>query len=203
MLTKSLHPGVLILLLCGCLPARSDDAPAVADHDMHDMHDMRAMGDDTPGADLAGMSLEFELVGHSGEPVRDDDFRGKNVLLTFGFTHCAHICPLTAATMANTLEIADKESVGVFISIDSERDTPAITHSYASHFGPRMIGLSGSYEQLAAAAKNFNVTFVVTKTQNDYTVQHTPGIYLIGPDGGFIDVFAINSRPADIVAAMK
>lgn len=198
--------GLLVLFLSWWSAAMASDTPAAADHDMHTMHknhDTSTTMEAMSGAGIADMNLGFELINESGELVRDDAFRGKNVLLAFGFTHCVHICPLIAANMANALKIADKKSVGVFISVDSERDTPAITHQYASHFGPRMIGLSGSYEQLAATAKNFNATFVVTKTQDSYTVQHSPGIFLIGPDGELIDVFAINTAPENIVAAMK
>jgi len=66
-----------------------------------------------------------------------------------------------------------------------------------------MLGLSGSHYQVSAAAKNFNVTFVVTKSQDNYTVQHTPSIFLIGPDGELIDVFAMNTASTHIAAAMK
>ena len=66
-----------------------------------------------------------------------------------------------------------------------------------------MLGLSGSHDQVSAAAKNLNVTFVVTKSEDNYTVQHTPSIFLIGPDGGIIDVFAISAAPASIANAMQ
>lgn len=146
---------------------------------------------------------DFELLDRQGEVVRYEKFRGKNVLLAFGFTHCLHVCPMIAVTMASALRIAEEDAVGIFVSVDTERDTAVITDDYARGFGEMMIGLGGSHEQVAAAAKNFSATFVVTKSQDNYTVQHTPGIFLIGPDGNVIDVFAMNSVPAKIVAAMK
>lgn len=154
-------------------------------------------------AEPAQFTVDFELQNRDGKSVRFDEFAGKNVLLAFGFTNCAHICPMIAANMARVLESTDKDAVGVFISVDTERDSPIVTDDYARKFGNKMIGLSGNHYQVAAAAKNFNVTFVVTKSEDNYTVQHTPSIILIGPDGLVIDVFAMNAASAGIAAAMR
>ena len=151
---------------------------------------------------LDAVRVEFELQNGAGDAIRNQDFRGKNVLLAFGFTHCLHICPLIAAPLARPLDMADKDALGIFISVDTERDTPAITDNYAKRFSQKMIGLSGSHEQVSAAARNFQVTFVVTKSEDNYTVQHTPSIFLIGPDGKLIDVFALSESSANIAKAM-
>lgn len=152
---------------------------------------------------LENIRADFELQNRNGELVRDEEYHGRNVLLAFGFTQCVHVCPMIAANMAGALRVADKEAVGIFVSVDTERDSPATTDDYAGGFGPTMIGLGGSHTQVSAAAKNFKATFVVTKSQDSYTVQHTPGIFLIGPDGIVIDVFAMNTPPGVIAAAMK
>jgi len=152
---------------------------------------------------LDGIVVDFDLQDRNGDIVSFEAFKGKNVLIAFGFTHCVHICPMIAANMSRVLKTSDKDAVGVFISVDTERDTPEITDNYAEGFGERMIGLSGSYDQVSTAAKNFDVTFVVTKSEDTYTVQHTPSIFLIGPDGSVIDVFAMNTPSGDIAAAMK
>ena len=152
---------------------------------------------------LEGITVDFQLLDRDGELVRYDRFRGRNVLLAFGFTHCLHICPLIAANMANTLKVADKDAVGIFISVDTERDSAEITDDYARGYGDKMIGLSGDYKQVSAAVKNFNATFVVTKSEDNYTVQHTPSIFLIGPHGKIIDVFAMNAAPGTIAGAMQ
>ena len=110
---------------------------------------------------------------------------------------------MIAANMARAIRATDKAALGIFISVDTERDSPQITQDYASKFGDHMIGLSGSPQQVSDAANNFSVTYVVTKSQSTYTVQHTPNIFLIGPDGTFIDMFAMNAASADIVAAMQ
>lgn len=152
---------------------------------------------------LDSIKVDFELLGRDGEIVRYGNFRGKNMLLTFGFTHCVHICPMIAANIASALKLTEKEAIGVFVSVDTERDTAAITDDYARGYSDSMIGLSGSYVQISNAVRNFNVTYVVTKTEDNYTVQHTPSIFLIGPDGKVIDVFAMNTAPREIASAMK
>ena len=110
---------------------------------------------------------------------------------------------MPAANMARAMSVSNKDVIGIFISVDTERDSPATTHAYASKFGDKMIGLSGSHQQVSDAAQNFGVSFVVTKSQDNYTVQHTPSIFLIGPDGELVDTFAMNSPSADIAAAMQ
>ena len=152
---------------------------------------------------LENISVDFELLDRDGQLVQDEQFHGKNVLLAFGFTHCLHICPLIAANMANALKVADKDAVGIFISVDTERDTPAITDNYARKYSDKMLGLGGSFEQVSAAVKNFNATYVVTKSEDNYTVQHTPSIFLISPDGQMIEVFAMNAAPKILAAAMQ
>jgi len=149
------------------------------------------------------LSPGFQLQAADDSEVTLADYRGNYVLLAFGFTHCEHICPMIAANIARALKATDEDAVGIFISVDSERDTPAITAAYASRFGESMVGLSGSYSQLAMAARSFKATFVVTKSQDSYTVQHTPSIFLLGPNGMLIDSFAMNTPIDTIVAAMR
>ena len=159
-----------------------------------------ALADEEASHDL---SPNFQLLAADGSELALTDYRGKFVLLAFGFTHCEHICPMIAANMARALKATDEDAVGIFISVDSERDTPAITGAYASRFSESMIGLSGSYSQLAAAARSFNATFVVTKSEDSYTVQHTPSIFLLDPNGTLIDSFAMNTPIDTIVVAMQ
>ena len=172
-------------------------------------HSHAALGSDLgsdgfrPGSVVNEMNLDFELLNAHGGLVQSSDFLGKNLLVAFGFTYCPDVCPVIAANMANALRHSDKDAVGVFISVDTERDTPEITNNYASRFGEGMVGLGGSHAQVSQAAKNFNVTFVVTKTPDSYTVQHSPGTFLISPEGELIEVFAINADPKEIAAAMK
>ena len=149
-----------------------------------------------------GIKVEFELINADGERVTELDVRGRHVLLAFGFTHCLHICPMMAANMAMALKASQQDALGIFVSVDTERDTPAVTQAYASSFHDSMIGLGGTYEQIRQAANNFKVSFVVTKSQKAYTVEHTSDIFLIGPDGTVKQIFALNASPGAMAAAM-
>lgn len=160
-----------------------------------------AMTDSSAGP-FAGIKPEFELVNPSGEVVTARDMRGHYVLLAFGFTHCLHICPMMAANMAMALKATGQDALGIFISVDTERDTPAVTQAFASAFHPSMLGLGGNYQQIRRAANNFKVSFVVTKSHQAYTVEHTSDIFLLGPDGRLIDVFALNTSPKIMADAM-
>jgi protein SCO1/2 len=150
-----------------------------------------------------GINPEFELINHNGEVVTQELIRGHSVLLAFGFTQCLHICPMMAANMALALKAAGQNAMGIFISVDTERDTPTVAQAYASSFHPSMMGLGGDYRQIRQAANNFKVSFVVTKSQKAYTVEHTSDIFLIGPDGSLIDVFALNASPKVMADAMR
>lgn len=155
------------------------------------------------GSADTGLVVDFELVDREGKLVSDEDFRGRYVLLGFGFTHCEHICPLMALNMGQVVQASPEPVIGIFVSVDTERDTPAVVDDYASSFSDRMLGLGGSVEQINAAANNFRVSYAVTKTQSTYTVQHTATIYLIDPQGRLRETFAVNTSAAEIVAAMR
>jgi len=152
---------------------------------------------------LDDISINFELLDREDKLVSDEDYRGKYILLSFGVTHCEYICPMVVSNMAKAIELTDKNIVGLFVSIDAERDTPAITNCYAKSFNKKIVGLSGSYKQVSNAANNFKVSFAITKTQNNYTVQHTSNVYLIGPDDKLWEVSTINASPVKIFKAIK
>ena len=175
-------------------------ADAAAEH-VHEGHDTAGMPDF--GDPLQDIVVDFELVGRDGGTVTAEDFRGRHVLLGFGFTHCPDVCPLMALNMGRALRDTENDAVGIFISVDTERDSPEITHQYASRFGERMIGLSGNVSQINAAANNFKVSYVVTKSQNNYTVQHSANVFLIDPDGRVVDVFNFSTPGEELAAAMR
>jgi protein SCO1/2 len=151
---------------------------------------------------LDSVQVSFELTDHGGNSFTEKNLQGRYVLLAFGFTHCKHICPMMAANMGLALSIAGDDAMGVFISVDTERDSPEVAHAYASKFNKAMIGLGGDYEQIQNAARNFGVSFVVTKSQKAYTVEHTSDIFLIDPEGRLVETYALNANPAEIAAAM-
>ena len=179
---------------------RAEETAADTPADSEQVSDESGQSQDAaPASDVhPSIKVEFNLLNSDGKQVTQDDFRGKYILLTFGYTHCEHICPTVLSDMARTLKASGSGTAGVFISVDTERDTPAKTDEYASQFSERITGLSGGYEQVAAAANNFNVRYSITKTQNHYMVQHSSDIFYIGPDEQLIKIFTFNSLPPEL-----
>ncbi|MGH6735597.1 MAG: SCO family protein [Methyloceanibacter sp.] len=136
----------------------------------------------------------FALIGKDGKTVTDQDFRGRHMLVFFGFTHCPDICPAELQVMAAALDgLGDdaKKVVPIFISLDPERDTPDVVTAYVENFGPNFVGLTGSPEAVAQAAKAYRVTyskFEHKDKQGDYaySIDHSALAYLMGPDGEYI-----------------
>lgn len=172
-------------------------------HAEHAMASADATHEALDSSNLHGISVDFELLDRDGNVVTDEDFRGRHVLLGFGFTHCAHICPMMALNMGKALSMADSDAVGIFVSVDTERDSPARTDDYAANFGESMLGLGGDYDRVSAAAKNFKVSYAVTKTQNNYTVQHTANVYVIDPQGQLTDVLTFSTAPEVLLGAIQ
>lgn len=145
-----------------------------------------------PRADAAepldGPVVDFTLQSAKG-PVRLSDFRGKVVLLYFGYTFCPDICPTSLAATARALrELPEADLANVqtiFVSVDPERDTPAHLEEYAHFFHPNILGVTGSPEDVARAAKPFEVVYRKHETNGagGYVVDHTALTYVIAPDG--------------------
>ncbi|MGH6867107.1 MAG: SCO family protein [Methyloceanibacter sp.] len=148
-----------------------------------------------PRVETSGKALvggPFTLIGENGKQVTDKDFRGRYMLVFFGFTHCPDICPAELQVMAQSLEELGPNAekiVPIFITLDPERDTPEIVTGYVKNFSPRLVGLSGSPEAIAKAAKEYRVAY--SKFQEDqatdsYSIDHSALVYLMGPDGGYL-----------------
>ena len=148
----------------------------------------------------------FNLVDHTGRRVTDADFRGRYMLVFFGFISCPDVCPTGLQVTSAALEqIGTKAEriTPVFVSVDPERDTPAKLAEYVGSFHPRLVGLTGSIEEIQAVAKAYRVYF--KKVSNgpgaeDYTMDHTSIIYLMGPDGAFVSHFT-HATPIDTLAS--
>jgi protein SCO1/2 len=207
-LSTARRPTTRRLAVLGCwvmlsaAAAYGQDAPVDHSKDMSMADHMAMMPEALTGGDAHGVVADFDLVDRDGKPVRDEDFRGQYVLLGFGFTHCEHICPLMALNMGRVVAASQQPITGIFVSVDTERDSPAVSDDYAAHFGKSMIGLGGSIEQINAAAKNFKVRYAVTKSQDTYTVQHTANIFLIDPDGVVAEIFSFSAAPDEILEAI-
>ena len=143
-------------------------------------------GIDITGADYA---KDFQLTDFDGKPRTLADFKGKAVVLFFGFTQCPDVCPTTMTELAQVKKLlgADGDKVqGLFVSIDPERDTPAVLKEYMQNFDPTFLGLyAGSPEKLAALAKDFKVYYkkVDGQTPTSYTMDHTAASFVYDPQG--------------------
>jgi protein SCO1/2 len=138
---------------------------------------------DITGADY-GKALE--LTDHNGKPRHLEDFRGKAVVLFFGFTHCPDICPTTLAETAAAVKKlgADADRVQVlFITVDPERDTSDALAKYVTAFDPRFLGLRGDDQATQRAAKEFKVFYEKRKSGESYTMDHSGQSYVIDPQG--------------------
>jgi len=138
---------------------------------------------DLTGADYGKV---LDLTDHNGKPRHLEDFRGKAVVLFFGFTHCPDICPTTLAETAAALKKlgADADRVQVlFVTIDPERDTPDALAKYVTAFDPRFLGLRGDAQATSRAAKEFKVFYEKRKTGESYSMDHSGQTYVIDPQG--------------------
>ena len=134
----------------------------------------------------------FTLTDQTGKRVTDKDFLGKYMLVFFGFTNCPDICPSGLQVMSAALDKVGSKAadvVPIFITLDAKRDTPEKLAQYLKSFHPRLVGLTGSEEEVAAAAKVYRVyTEKITdeKTPDSYSYDHSAIFYLMGKDGVFL-----------------
>ncbi len=145
-------------------------------------------------AGAAGPTIggSFTLVDQNGKTVTAGDFRGRFMLVYFGYTYCPDVCPTTLTTMADAIDILDGDGdrvVPVFITVDPERDTPEHLKMYVNYFHPRLVGLTGTTQSVAAAAKAYRIYYAKARQDgasgDDYLMDHLSFVFLMGPDGAF------------------
>lgn len=153
-----------------------------------------------------GIGGDFQLTDQRGQARTLADFRGKVVVLFFGYTSCPDVCPTGLAVLRDVLAQLGPKAAGrvqvLFISVDPQRDTPAQLAGYMDAFDPGFLGLTGTPEQIARAAKSFKVIY---KVQDDvssgrYTVDHTAGSFILDPQGR-VRLFARYGETAERIAA--
>jgi protein SCO1/2 len=149
----------------------------------------------------------FRLIdASSGRSVTDRDFRGKWLVVYFGYTHCPDACPTTLANIASAIDelgpLAGRVQP-IFISLDPERDTLPVLADYVSAFDKRIIGLSGGPDDTAAAAKAYGVTYIKRFTGGDYTIDHTATVYVIDPSGAYAASILTTADSSDIAGKMR
>jgi protein SCO1/2 len=184
--------GLLLGAVFGMLTLRSngnpDNAPAVS------------------GKALVGGP--FSLIDQTGKRVTDQDFRGKVMLVFFGFTNCPDICPAGLQVMTAALEKLGTRAddiVPIFITLDPERDTPEKMSEYVKNFSPRLIGLTGSPTDIATVAKAYRVFYQKVPDEKDpsnYSVDHSAFFYLMNKDGSFLAPITITNDPAQLASSI-
>ncbi|MCU0905409.1 MAG: SCO family protein [Tabrizicola sp.] len=140
--------------------------------------------------------MDWDLTDHRGQPVRPLDWVGRPVMAFFGFTWCPDVCPTTLSDISLWLEELGPDAdrlVVALITVDPDRDTPDVLADYLGNFDPRIIGLTGSAEQIAKAAADFRAKYArVPRDDGDYTMDHTAGVFLFHPDGRFANIIDLH-----------
>jgi protein SCO1/2 len=191
-MNRSLLAFLAAALLC-VAPARAEPAAPVKDEQPE-----------------IGIVSRYLLMDHKGRAISDQDFRGSFQLIAFGYTFCPDICPTTLAEMSLIMEklgTRSKQLQPLFVTVDPERDTPEVLSRYTAYFHPRIIGLTGSPELVRRVADHFKVRYEKHwepgAGKNQYTVDHSAGMYLLGPDGGFLSKFAYATPPQEVAERIR
>lgn len=143
----------------------------------------------------------FTLTDHTGKTVTEKDFEGRFTIVYFGFTYCPDVCPAELQVITAALEhLGEKanEVTPVFISVDPKRDTVEQMASYVKHFHKRLVGLTGTAEQVRAVAKAYRVYFAEVKDETSsagYSVDHSSVVYLMDPKGEYLAHFSYGTDP--------
>lgn len=161
--------------------------------------DAKFKSTDVTGATFA---RDFHLTDHNGKPRTLADFKGKALVIFFGYTHCPDFCPTTLAEMAEALHrLGDKakEVQVLFVTLDPERDTGQILAQYVPAFHPSFLGLTGSAEEIAAVAKEFKAVYQKQGGRENYTLDHSTGTYVYDPSGR-LRLYVSYGQGADVLA---
>ncbi len=158
----------------------------------------------------------FSLVDHHGKTVTDRDFLGRYVLIFFGYTYCPDVCPTTMGVVGDALDALGEKGLRVqpvFVSVDPERDNLKELADYVSHFHSRMIGLSGTKDQILSIANDYGATYFKVYQmpptdgsevgKGDYLISHSAALYLMGPDGKFITLFPFGTSSEGIAQGIN
>lgn len=157
-----------------------------------------------------GIIARYLLMDANGRGVTERDFPAHFQLISFGYTFCPDICPTTLAEMAVVMDKLGEQAERLqplFITVDPERDTAAVLRTYTAFFHPRILGLSGSPALVRRAADNFKVRYEKVREPgtpaDQYAVDHSAGMYLLAPGGGYIRKFAYGTDPSEIADRVR
>ena len=161
------------------------------------------------GNNPIGIGGPFTLQDGNGKTVTDKDFRGKYMLVYFGYTFCPDVCPTTLNAVADAMDKLGPAAGRIkplFITVDPKRDTAAVVKQYTAAFGPNIEGLTGTPDEIATVAKEYRVYYAEHRTgagPNDYSMDHSSVLYLMSPDGGFIAPVRADQSGEEIAANLK
>ena len=163
------------------------------------------LGGHKPGALPSGIGGPFALVDQNGKPVTQADFLGKPTIVFFGYTHCPDVCPTTLQDLTGMLNALGSEPVTpVFVTVDPERDTPAVLKDYLSSFDSRIVGLTGDPAAITGIEKAYRVyAKKVPLSGGDYTMDHTAVVYLMDGQGRFVNALNLSQSPEAAAAEFK
>lgn len=162
-----------------------------------------------PSGGAAGVGGPFTLEDGSGKTVTQADFRGKYMLVYFGYTFCPDVCPTTLNAVADAMDRLGPEASKlrpVFITVDPRRDTPSVVKQYAAAFSPQIVGLTGTPAEIAQVAKEYRVYYAEHRTgpgPNDYSMDHSSVLYLMGPKGQFVAPLRADQSGEEIAKQLK
>ena len=165
-----------------------------------------------PAVATSGKALvggPFTLIDQTGKTVTDQDFRGRYMLVFFGFTHCPDICPAELQVISQSLDALGpkaEEVVPLFITLDPERDTPEVMAAYVKNFGTRFVGLTGTPEAIAAAAKAYRVAYAKFQedpASADYSVDHSALVYLMDKNGEYVTNFPYGTPASKMTEELR
>jgi len=141
----------------------------------------------------------FHLETGDGKAVTDADMKGNAFLVYFGYTHCPDVCPTTLAQISDVLaKMPGKPIRTLFVTVDPERDTPALMADYVSSFDSRIVGLSGTPDEIAKVEKAYRVYARKAPTKDgDYSMDHSSIVYLMDAKGGFVEAFNLDRKPEE------
>jgi cytochrome oxidase Cu insertion factor (SCO1/SenC/PrrC family) len=153
----------------------------------------------------------FELVDQTGQTRRDSDFLGRYMLVYFGYTYCPDVCPTSLLAISQALRLLEERApeaaeqvVPLFITVDPERDTVEALAAYAPSFHPDLVALTGTPQQVAAAAKAYRVYYAKAEDESSgtYLMDHSSFIYLMGPDGTYLTHFSHSAQAKEIAEGL-
>jgi len=154
----------------------------------------------------------FRLTDHTGKTVTDQDYRGRYMLIYFGYSFCPDVCPTTLGVMAEALQKLGSDNrrvVPIFITIDPERDTPKVLADYMKAFGPQFIGLTGSPATITEVEKEYRVYAVKRPLDpskgnaGGYGMDHSSVLYLMGPNGKLVSFYDEAISPDDLAKDLR